>query len=264
MPALEIAVTSAAGAVIARANGADRVELCSALELGGITPSQGLIEAAVDVGLPVHVLIRPRPGDFVFDADEVVLMERETRAAVRSGAAGVVIGALTSEARIDRTIVDRLADVARTERGEVQITVHRAIDLSVDPTAALAELADPDDGTGAHARIDRVLTSGGAARAGLGAATIKRMVALKTGVEVMAGGGVAVGDVILLCGLGAAAVHLSAKSPVAQSSRAAGSRIPLGTADTEAASRFVTDPLIVAEARAALDEWRALELSRRS
>jgi copper homeostasis protein len=115
-PALEIAVTSAAGAVTARDGGADRVELCSALELGGVTPSQGLVEATVATGVPVHALVRCRPGGFVYDADELDVMVREIRALVRSGVAGVVVGALREDGSLDvdavRWFVEAALDAA--------------------------------------------------------------------------------------------------------------------------------------------------------
>ncbi|WP_304437697.1 copper homeostasis protein CutC, partial [Frigoribacterium sp. Leaf44] len=115
-PALEIAVTSAAGAVTARDGGADRVELCSALELGGVTPSQGLVEATVATGVPVHALVRCRPGGFVYDTDELDVMVREIRALVRSGVAGVVVGALREDGSLDvdalRWFVEAALDAA--------------------------------------------------------------------------------------------------------------------------------------------------------
>lgn len=245
MPALEIAVTSAAGARVALENGADRVELCAALELGGITPSQGLVEAAAEVGIPLHVLIRPRPGGFVFDSDEVSLLERETITCLRSGAAGVVIGALTSEGTLDRAVIDRLTDLARGERPDAEVTVHRAIDRSADPAEAVASLVG--------SQITRVLTSGGAARAGLGRGVLRRMVSSASDFDVMAGGGVTVADIGDLREIGVAAVHLSAKAPAERTPKGAGSRIPLGTADSAADLHFVTDPAVVAAARAALD-----------
>lgn len=246
MPALEIAVASPTGARTAQHGGADRVELCAALELGGVTPSQGLIEAAVETGVAVHVLVRPRPGDFVYDADELALTERELRAAIRSGAAGVVVGALTRDGRIDRPAVARLAALARAEHPAIRVTVHRALDHSSDPVLALADLA----GLPAESRIDRVLTSGGASRAGLGLETLRRLVDSGSGIEVMAGGGVTIADIPLLVGVGVHAVHLSAKRTVT-AAPTSGTRPALGAQD--AAAHSVTDAAIVAEARATLD-----------
>ena len=86
---IEIAVQDVEGARIAHAQGADRIELCSALGVGGLTPSLALTEASARVGIPVHVLVRPRPGDFVYNDDERAIIERDVRLAIRAGAAGV-------------------------------------------------------------------------------------------------------------------------------------------------------------------------------
>ncbi|NED15211.1 copper homeostasis protein CutC, partial [Streptomyces sp. SID9124] len=139
-PALEIAVTSPAGARAARENGADRVELCTALELGGLTPSAALVEAVAAEGLPVQALVRCRPGDFVHDAEELALMAAEVRSVIASGAAGVVIGALTADGALDTDAVARLADAARATGRPVEVTLHRAVDQSADPVATAALL----------------------------------------------------------------------------------------------------------------------------
>ncbi|ARC58122.1 Copper homeostasis protein CutC [Frondihabitans sp. 762G35] len=238
-PALEIAVTSPAGALVAARGGADRIELCTALELGGVTPSQGLVEACTALPLPVHVLVRPRPGDFVYDETEVALMEREVRAVVASGAAGVVVGALDARGGLDRETVARLVAAARSVRSDTRVTFHRAIDRAQDPLAVVA-------GLGALG-VDRVLTSGGASCALDGVETLARLVDAAADVEVMAGGGVAPEHIGTLVDAGVAAVHLSAKRRVEP---LPGEEVRLGTAD--ASSHSVTDPHVVAAARAAL------------
>ncbi|WP_371633629.1 copper homeostasis protein CutC [Streptomyces sp. NBC_01259] len=244
-PALEIAVTSAAGARAARENGADRVELCTALELGGLTPSAALVEAVAAEGLPVQVLVRCRAGDFVHDAEEVALMAAEVRSVIASGAAGVVIGALTADGALDTVAVARLAEAARTSGRPVEVTLHRAVDQSADPVATAALL--PSLG------LTRVLTSGGAPAAADGLAVIGAMVAAAPGVQVMAGGGVRLADIPALASAGVAAVHLSAKTRAPR--RPGGSWIPLGAggASAEQDTHFVTDPEVVAQARRALE-----------
>ncbi|MYX21863.1 copper homeostasis protein CutC, partial [Streptomyces sp. SID8380] len=132
-PTLEIAVTSAAGARVARDHGADRVELCTGLELGGLTPSAALVESVAAVGTPVQVLVRCRPGDFVHDAEEIALMTAEVRSVIASGARGVVIGALTAEGTLDVEAVARLRDAAREADPAAEVTLHRAIDVAADP-----------------------------------------------------------------------------------------------------------------------------------
>ncbi|MFB6706935.1 copper homeostasis protein CutC [Streptomyces sp. NPDC056333] len=243
-PDLEIAVTSPAGARAARENGADRVELCIALELGGLTPSAALVEAVAGEGLPVQVLVRCRPGDFVHDAEEITLMTAEVRSVIASGASGVVIGALTADGALDTVAITRLAEAARASGRPVDITLHRAIDQSADPVAAAALL--PSLG------LTRVLTSGGAPTAAQGLTAIAAMVAAAPGVQVMAGGGVRPADIPALTAAGAAAVHLSAKARAHP--RRGGGWVPLGAggASAEQDTHFVTDPAVVAEARRAV------------
>ncbi|WP_420369499.1 copper homeostasis protein CutC [Curtobacterium sp. L1-20] len=238
---LEIAVTSPTGAVVARDGGADRVELCVGLELGGLTPSQALVETTHETGIPAHALVRCRPGGFVHDRDEVALMEREVRAVLRSGAAGVVVGALRADGSLDADALRRFVDAARSVSATAEVTLHRAIDHAADPVAAAATLADLG--------FTRVLTSGAAPTALTGAATIARMVEAAGPVQVMAGAGVIPADVPALVATGVAAVHLSAKRPAADSAHAG---VPMGGAD-DGSAHFVTDAEVVAAARAALD-----------
>ncbi|MEU8298136.1 copper homeostasis protein CutC [Micromonospora sp. NPDC048909] len=150
MTNFEICIDSVEGAIAAEAAGADRVELCSALFEGGLTPSIGTIEVAlrsVD-RIRVHVIIRPRAGDFIFSEHEVEAMVRDVRAAVAAGAHGVVIGALTAEGDVDVDVARRLIEAA----GDASITFHRAFDMVRDPFQALEQLIDLG--------VSRVLTSG--------------------------------------------------------------------------------------------------------
>jgi len=240
-PALEIAVTSPAGALVARDGGADRVELCVGLELGGLTPSQALVEATHETGIPAHALVRCRPGGFVYDHDEIDLMVREVRSVLRAGAAGVVVGALRSNGSIDLDVLGRFVGAAREVRADAEVTLHRAVDHAADPVAAVSLLADSG--------FTRVLTSGGKPTAVAGAATIARMVAAAGPVQVMAGAGVTPADVPALVATGVAAVHLSAKRPAPGSAH---SGVPMGGAD-DGSAHFVTDAEVVRAARAMLD-----------
>jgi copper homeostasis protein len=200
---VEIAVQDVAGVLVARAAGADRVELCTGLVTGGLTPSVGLLEAAVATGLPVHALVRSRPGGFVYDAAELGVQVADVRAAVRAGAAGVVVGALTPSGEVDDDAVRRLVEAADGR----PVTFHRALDVVVDRRRALDRLADLG--------VTRVLTSGGAARVPDGLAELAALAAHAAAhggrVEVMAGGGVRVSDVPALAAAGLHAVHLSAR-----------------------------------------------------
>lgn len=223
----------AASARTAAAAGADRVELCSALATtGGVTPSIGLVERVVAQGLPVHVLVRPRPGGFVHDADERAVVLRDVRAALAVGAAGIVSGGLTADGRVDADLVARLVDAA----GDAVLTFHRAIDAVDDRLAALDVLL--------AAGVGRVLTSGGAARAGDGLPALAELVARADGrLEVQAGGGVTVHAIPALAAAGVDAVHLSARR------RAAASRV--GPGGGEAAHEVADGDLVAAAVRAA-------------
>jgi len=203
---VEIAVQDAAGARIALEVGASRVELCQALELGGLTPSAGLIEATVEAAAAasvvgfVHVLVRPRGGGFVYNDDELDAILRDIRFARALGADGVVVGALTDAGALDLVAIERFLDSA----GDLDVTVHRAVDASADPLGAVASLAG--------SRVRRVLTSGGAADCRTGRDLLSRMAdELAGAVELMAGGGVTVDDIAELAARGVDAVHLSAR-----------------------------------------------------
>ncbi|GAA2691988.1 copper homeostasis protein CutC [Actinoplanes palleronii] len=201
MVAFELAIQDTGGIAVAARLGVDRVELCSALALGGVTPSQALIEAAVGFpGMPpVHVLIRPRAGGFDYPADEAALMVREVRHAVAAGAAGVVVGGLR-DGRVDTGLIARTVEAA----GGAAVTFHRAFDGLADPAAGLDVLA----GLG----VCRILTAGGPGTVAGGLAGLAALVRAAAGrIEIMAGGGVRPELVAGLVGTGVAAVHASAK-----------------------------------------------------
>lgn len=179
----EVCVESADGVRAALAAGADRVELCADLAVGGLTPSAGFVEWAVSVahagGMAVHVLIRPRGGGFVYSADEERVMTRDIRVAEEAGADGVVIGALTPSGAVDVPLVARQIAVARP----LSVTFHRAFDEAADLAAAFSDVLE----LGA----DRLLTSGGAPTALEGADMIKSLTARSDGrIAIMAGSGV--------------------------------------------------------------------------
>jgi copper homeostasis protein len=160
--------------------GAGRVELCARLDVGGTTPDAVSIERCVaSIAIPVFVMIRPRGGDFVYDAVEVEAMEAAIGTAIAVGARGLVFGALRADATVDTDVMKRLIDRARP----LAVTCHKAIDATRDPLEALDALL--------ALGVDRVLTSGGAETALDGTATIARMVA-RAGdrLVVMAGGGI--------------------------------------------------------------------------
>jgi copper homeostasis protein len=174
----EVCAESPGAVLAAVAAAADRVELCADLGAGGVTPSAGLIEWAAS-RLPTHVLIRPRPGDFVYTSDEVDVMLRDIAVAKAAGAAGIVLGALTASGRVDVSLCERLVAAARP----ASVTFHRAFDVAADPEAAFADVLS----LGA----DRLLTSGAAPSALSGADLLADLVRRAAGrLTILAGGGV--------------------------------------------------------------------------
>ncbi len=235
---LEICVDNPAGLEAAVAGGADRIELCSALELGGLTPSAALLDLAVRTGCPVHVMIRPRAGGFVVAEEEAALMVEEIRLATTRGAAGIVVGALAADGGLDRDRLARFRDAA----GDATIVLHRAIDLVPDPVAAVREAA--------ALGYDKILSSGGALTAVEGMTTLAAMVeAAGAGPSIIAGSGVTPDNVArLIAGTGVREVHGSASRRGAEPDAAA-RRLGFATGP-----RRETDAGIVAALRTALAE----------
>ncbi|NHF73280.1 copper homeostasis protein CutC [Paracoccus xiamenensis] len=199
---LEICVDDAAGLAAARAGGADRIELCAALGLGGLTPSAGLMALAGDCGLPVLAMIRPRAGDFVWSPEERAAMRAEIAAARAAGLAGVVIGASLPDGRLDEEV---LAEQVAAAEG-MDVTLHRAIDLTPGPVAAMRATA--------RLGIRRVLSSGGARTALEGLARLRAMADAAPEVTVMPGGGVSAANAArFAAALPLSEIHASGSAP---------------------------------------------------
>lgn len=254
-PAVEIAVEDLAGLEVAALAGADRIELCQDLDLGGTTPAPELVEPAVRRArelvaardakphLDVHALIRPRassadflgrPTEFAADADATWQMADQAAAVVDAGAAGVVLGVLTEAGELDLPALEAVRDSAllaaqRAGRG-LTLTLHRAVDAMPSREARVAAV-QAAIGLGIH----RVLSSGGQARALDGADDLSAMVdAAEDLVEICAGGGVRPADVVdLVRRSGVGSVHLSAR-------RRPGAPVEPDAPET------LTDPAIVA------------------
>lgn len=194
---LEVCCADLASVRAAVEGGAHRVELCQALGLDGLTPSAGMIEEAVGMGIHVQVLIRPREGDFVYTSDEVACMQRDIRHARRLGAGGVVIGALRPDGSIDAETIRRLVGEAE----DLSITFHRAFDVCAQPEEALEEIIS----LGCH----RLLTSGQAQTAQQGIPLLRRLVQQSAGrLIIMPGAGVNTGNAHrILAETGAREIH---------------------------------------------------------
>lgn len=199
---LEICIESIAGARHAIAGGADRLEVCGALDLGGITPPPALIQLCCELeSVRSMVMIRPRPGSFVYDDNELELMERDVEFCCESGADGVVVGPITADRCIDIIALQRLIIAARP----MEVTFHRAFDLLCDQDVGLGQLIELG--------VDRVLTSGAEVSAWDGREQIQRLVHLAGDrISVMPGAGVTAENVTpLLSATGAGEVHASCR-----------------------------------------------------
>jgi copper homeostasis protein len=202
---IEVCVDSVASAVAALQGGAARVELCSDLIEGGVTPSAGLIElvrARVSIGL--QVIIRPRGGDFCYTSEEIEIMRRDIAVAKELGADGVVLGILDADGHVNVHCTRHLVELARP----LNVTFHRAFDMSADLFQSLEDVC----ATGA----DRLLTSGGEQRCLQGAETIARLAKLAGGrIAIMAGGGISHHDAAAIIErTGVREIHVGLSTPV--------------------------------------------------
>ena len=205
---LEVCVDSAAGLAAALQGGAGRIELCAALELGGLSPSPGLMRLAAGAPVPVYAMIRPRPGDFVFSADDLAVMQGDIAAVRRAGLAGVVLGASLASGALDAAMLARLVALS----AGLGMTLHRAFELVPDRAAAL-ELA-------IELGFERILTSGGAAAAPQGVAALRLDFQQAAGrIGIMPGAGVTAASVGALRGLPLREVHASCSGAVARADR---------------------------------------------
>jgi copper homeostasis protein len=241
---LEVCIASVEDALAAQAGGADRLELNTALPLGGLTPSLGLLEEVRRaVVLPLIVMARPRPGGFAYsDADFRVLC-RDADLALQRGADAIAFGVLTAEGRIDRTRVARLIEQVGPQRA----VFHRAFDVTPDPTEALQTLIDLG--------VRRVLTSGQQASAYQGAATIAALRTQAAGrIEMLPAGGInpfTLADVLVRTGCDQ--VHASLRTTREDRSTAARPQVRFGTPVNPPEDRFdATSEELVRQLRAML------------
>lgn len=205
MTTLEICTPSFTSALEAQAGGADRIELCQNLELGGTTPSFAVIKLTREaLTIPVAVLIRPRGGDFIYSPDEQLVMEKDIELCRQLGVEAVVVGALTAHGTLDENLCRRFADWAYP----MDVVFHRAIDTCLDPLQALHQLIDWG--------YQRILTSGQAQQAPQGRILIKTLIQEAAGrITIMAGGGLSADNLADFVEYTQVTdVHLSAKKTV--------------------------------------------------
>lgn len=233
---LEICCSNIESVIAAREGGASRVELCSALETGGVTPSEGFIRKAVELFPgPVVVLIRPRSGDYVYSSEEIDIMVDDIHTSIATGADGVVVGALDKEGNIDTAACKRFVEAADGHT----VVFHRAFDMVSDPLAALQTLV--------NLGFNRILTSGCKPTVTEGCPTLVQLNKAAHGrITIMPGGGVTAANAsAILAATGCREIHASAKT-MKNAAGEHGSRTDID------ASYAVSSPSIIKEIKAAI------------
>lgn len=244
---LEVCVDSLASARAAIAGGADRLELCSALAVGGLTPYEALLrQIKAESNIPVRCLMRPRAGDFLYTPEELELLRLQILQLKKAGADGYVIGCLTAEGELDKNAMKPLIKAC----GDKGITLHRCIDVSADLEQTYRDAAELG--------IDTVLTSGGASNCRLGAEMIGKLLALRDkmdGPEVLIGAGVnaSVIEVFRRENGCARAFHMSGKIEVESDMRFRREGVPMGLPGLDEWHIQLTGQENVRKARIALD-----------
>lgn len=244
---LEICCGDIASVLAAKEGGARRIELCSGLSEGGLTPSIGLIHSAVDSGIEqINVLIRPRPGDFFYSDTEVALMENDIREAIYAGATGIVIGVLTPDGDVDMNTNSKLISVAREAARKVglinlNITFHRAFDVSREPAANLQDII--------RLGCNCLLTSGAAQSAVKGLPLISKLVNLADGrIVIMAGSGINPSNAAeIIAATGVKAIHATARKPIPSKMRFRRPLVSMGVPGSDEYAPLSTSPDVVAK-----------------
>lgn len=244
---LEICADSYASAMAAIEGQADRIELCSALAIGGLTPYEMLLRQIKEVSsIPVRCLMRPRAGDFLYTKEELELLRRQIIQLKAAGADGFVIGCLTAEGELDSEAMKPLID-ACDGRG---ITLHRCIDVSRNLERTYRDAAELG--------IDTVLTSGGKGNCKAGKETIRRLIELREemdGPEVLIGAGVNAAVIADFRATvpGARAFHMSGKTEVESGMHFRREGVPMGAPGLDEWHISLTSVKAVKAARMAMD-----------
>jgi copper homeostasis protein len=243
LPLIELCVEGIDGLLAAQAAGADRVELCASLVEGGITPSLGTVRAALELAtVPFHVIVRPRGGDFLYSEAEYRSMLADVSALADLGVAGVVVGCLNADGTIYET---RMSELVRAA-GSLNVTCHRAFDMTRDPTEALEALI--------RCKVGRVLTSGQRDTALEGADLLAELVRQAGERIIILGcGGLDPDNIAEVLGkTGLREMHFAALADMPSAMRYRNPRVGMGGSDLDREYRTtVTDKTLVAATIAA-------------
>lgn len=243
---LECCVDSVESALAAAEGGADRLELCAGLIIGGTSPSLALYEQIRKYSdIPIRALLRPRFGDFLYTEHEFEIIKREVELFKAAGAQGVVIGCLTEDGSLNMTQMEKLMKAA----DGMQVTLHRAFDVCADPVQTYLQAKELG--------IDAILTSGQQENCLAGIELLKQLSTLQkeiNGPKIMAGAGVTP-DVIrtFLEQTDITSYHLSAKVTLDSGMRYRKEGVPMGIPAMSEYSIFRTDKAIVREAKKVLE-----------
>ncbi|MDI6425632.1 copper homeostasis protein CutC [Cronobacter dublinensis] len=242
MPLLEICCYSLACAMTAQEAGADRIELCSAVNEGGLTPSAGVLKGArAQLTLPVHPIVRPRGGDFCYRADEFATMLDDIAFIRELGFAGLVTGVLNEDGEVD---IARMRKIMRAADG-MAVTFHRAFDMCASPLKALEELTDLG--------VARILTSGQQATAEKGISLITELKRQSRAPIIMAGAGVRLSNLDLFLAQGIDELHSSAGIHIASPMRYRNTGVSMSSdASADEYARYQVDGNAVAAMKAAM------------
>jgi len=247
MKILEVCVDSLVSARYAVKGGADRLELCSALAVGGLTPYAALLrQIREETDVPVHCLMRHRAGDFLYSPDELDLLRRQILELKEAGADGFVIGCLSADGGLDRQAMKVLINSC----GDRRITLHRCIDVSKDLERTYLDAMELG--------IDTVLTSGGANSCMAGKSIIERLINLRDSVggpEVLVGAGVNAGVIAAFRSEipGVRAFHMSGKTEVESGMCFRKEGVPMGLPGLDEWHIQQTDAEAIRAAKKALD-----------
>lgn len=242
MPLLEICCYSLACAVTAQEAGADRIELCSAVNEGGLTPSAGVLKGArAQLTLPVHPIVRPRGGDFCYRADEFATMLDDIAFIRELGFVGLVTGVLNEDGEVD---IARMRKIMRAADG-MAVTFHRAFDMCASPLKALEELTDLG--------VARILTSGQQATAEKGISLITELKRQSRAPIIMAGAGVRLSNLDLFLAQGIDELHSSAGIHIASPMRYRNTGVSMSSdASADEYARYQVDGNAVAAMKAVM------------
>jgi copper homeostasis protein len=232
---IEVCIDNLESLHLAIKGGATRIELCSSLALGGLTPSFGFMRKAAEIStIPVYAMIRPRQGDFLYDQDDIDAMLLDIEAVAEAGLQGIVFGVLTADGNIDMPLATQIVEKAQLYN--LGVTFHRAIDQCANYEQAIEDVA--------NLGCERILTSGLAQNVEQGVETLTHMVRLADGrISIMAGAGLTHENVAeIIHQTGVKEVHLSGKTTRSSQMNLVANQAKMGTKQLDDFVVPVTNP----------------------